>query len=152
MGNSQSWPYFLEESREQLIKCTYCVRVRWIGPTLTQPGDARSGLFIAATGNDAVNLASCQLAKQVFNVPSTVAVALEPENATLFEALGGQNVSPRTGEGLAPGDVAYLVFPFSFRNRSSRWPASNEQISEQVRGLLDTIGGIAVLKACISGR
>lgn len=91
--------------------------------SLREAGVARSGLFIAATGNDAVNLASCQLAKQVFNVPSTVAMVLEPENATLFEALGVDDVVSLTDLAMTrlastvPAHPVVRLMPLAGRHR-----------------------------------
>jgi trk system potassium uptake protein TrkA len=44
--------------------------------------------FVAATGNDADNLASCQIAKAKFNVRHTVARVIDPNNEALFRKLG----------------------------------------------------------------
>ena len=90
---------------------------------LREAGVARAGLFIAATGNDAVNLASCQLARQVFNVPSTVAVVLDPENATLFETLGVDDVVSLTDLAMTrlastvPAHPVVRLMPLAGRHR-----------------------------------
>ncbi|MCH7905910.1 MAG: TrkA family potassium uptake protein [Chloroflexi bacterium] len=90
---------------------------------LREAGVARAGLFIAATGNDAVNLASCQLARQVFNVPSTVAVVLDPENATLFESLGVDDVVSLTDLAMTrlastvPAHPVVRLMPLAGRHR-----------------------------------
>ena len=90
---------------------------------LREAGVARCGLFIAATGSDAVNLAACQLAGQVFNVPKTVAVAVEPENASLFEALGVDEVVSLTDLAMTrlasavPSHPVVRLMPLAGRNR-----------------------------------
>lgn len=90
---------------------------------LREAGVARAGLFIAATGIDAVNLAACQLARQVFNVPSTVAIVLEPENATLFETLGVDNVVSLTDLAMTrlastvPSHPVVRLMPLAGRHR-----------------------------------
>lgn len=47
---------------------------------------------IALTGNDADNLAVCQLCEHFFNVQSQVCVVLDPSNAELFRRLGVEGV------------------------------------------------------------
>ncbi len=90
---------------------------------LREVGAARAGLFIAATGNDAVNLASCQLAKQVFNVSSTVAVVFDPENAPLFEMLGVDDVVSVTDlamtrlASMVPAHPVVRLMPIAGRNQ-----------------------------------
>ncbi len=90
---------------------------------LREAGVARAGLFIAATGNDAANLAACQLARQVFNVPKTVAVVLDPENATLFETLGVDDVVSLTDLAMTrlastvPAHPVVRLMPLAGRHR-----------------------------------
>ncbi len=55
---------------------------------LKNAGISRAGAIIAATNSDEDNLAACQLARNNFNVPRTIAIANNPENARLFELLG----------------------------------------------------------------
>ena len=55
---------------------------------LTKAGTQRAAVFIAVTGRDEVNLAACQLAKRMLDVPQTVALVNSPDNAALFELLG----------------------------------------------------------------
>ena len=66
----------------------------------------------------------------------------------LFEALGGQNVNPRNGAGVAPGEVLYIVFPYSVDERPARWPIDNQKMTELADDLLSKVGGAAVLEAC----
>ncbi len=51
-------------------------------------GVARADILIATTGVDEDNLAACQLAKHVFNVPKTVTLINNPEDENLFDLLG----------------------------------------------------------------
>ena len=55
---------------------------------LEDAGISRAGAIIAATDSDEDNLAACQLARSNFDVPRTIAIANNPENAQLFELVG----------------------------------------------------------------
>ena len=55
---------------------------------LEDAGTSRAGAIIAATDSDEDNLAACQLARSNFDVPRTIAIANNPENAQLFELVG----------------------------------------------------------------
>ena len=55
---------------------------------LEYAGTSRAGAIIAATDSDEDNLAACQLARSNFDVPRTIAIANNPENAQLFELVG----------------------------------------------------------------
>ena len=55
---------------------------------LEDAGTSRAGAIIAATDSDEDNLAACQLARSNFDVPRTIAIANNPENAQLFERVG----------------------------------------------------------------
>ncbi|MDA1258397.1 MAG: TrkA family potassium uptake protein [Chloroflexi bacterium] len=116
-----------DPARVQMLRTTFGSIARLGDGTnvtnLREAGVARAGLFIAATGDDAVNLAACQLARQVFNVPKTVAVALDPENATLFEALGVDDVVSLTDlamtrlASVVPSHPVVRLMPLAGRNR-----------------------------------
>ena len=56
--------------------------------TLTDAGVARADVFIAATNEDEDNLVACQVAKQKFNVPRTIARVNNPKNEEIFKKLG----------------------------------------------------------------
>lgn len=56
--------------------------------TLTEIGTGRADMFVAVTGDDEDNLVSCQIAKQKFHVPRTIARTRNPKNAILFKKLG----------------------------------------------------------------
>jgi trk system potassium uptake protein TrkA len=55
---------------------------------LTDIGTNRADMLVAVTGDDEDNLVSCQIAKNYFKVPRTVARVLNPANETLFKKLG----------------------------------------------------------------
>ncbi len=55
--------------------------------TLTAAGAARADVVIAVTGDDEDNLVICQVAKQRFNVPRTIARVNNPKNEDLFRRL-----------------------------------------------------------------
>jgi hypothetical protein len=66
----------------------------------------------------------------------------------LFEALGGKDVNPRNGRGVAAGQVLYIVFPYSADERPVRWPVGNEQVAQLANDLLSRVGGTSMLEAC----
>jgi trk system potassium uptake protein TrkA len=55
---------------------------------LLSAGVERADVLIATTGNDEDNLAACQIAINLFNVPRTIARINNPENEALFDLLG----------------------------------------------------------------
>jgi len=54
---------------------------------LDKAGTERADMFLAVTGDDEDNLVSCQVAKQRFNVPRTVARINNPNNEPFFRRL-----------------------------------------------------------------
>lgn len=66
----------------------------------------------------------------------------------LYEALGGQNINPRTGSGVAPGKVRFIVFPGSRKSVPKTWPRTVAHIKAQADALLEGIGGEAAIKDC----
>jgi trk system potassium uptake protein TrkA len=54
---------------------------------LEKAGTGRADMFLAVTGDDEDNLVACQVAKQRFNVPRTVARINNPVNEELFQKL-----------------------------------------------------------------
>lgn len=56
--------------------------------TLEKAGAARADVVIAVTGDDEDNLVICQMAKQRFTVPRTIARINNPKNEELFRRLG----------------------------------------------------------------
>src|SRR6187549_3554759 len=60
-----------------------------------EAGMARADVMAAVTGDDAVNLAACQVAKMRFNVPRSIARVNDPKNEKLFRQLAiDETVSP----------------------------------------------------------
>jgi trk system potassium uptake protein TrkA len=60
-----------------------------------EAGMARADVVAAVTGDDAVNLAACQVAKMRFNVPRAIARVNDPKNEKLFRELAiDETVSP----------------------------------------------------------
>ena len=55
---------------------------------LREAGISRADILVATTGSDEDNLAACQLAKELFNVPTTMAIVNYPQNEALYELLG----------------------------------------------------------------
>lgn len=60
----------------------------------------------------------------------------------LFTALGGQNPNPRNGSGVPTGKVQYILFPGSRRPGPAIWSRTNQDIHDQVMGLLSSTPGI----------
>jgi len=56
--------------------------------TLEGAGAARAEMLIAVTGEDEDNLVSCQVAKNRFKVPHTIARINNPKNELIFKRLG----------------------------------------------------------------
>ncbi|GAF70061.1 unnamed protein product [marine sediment metagenome] len=56
--------------------------------TLAEAGTERADMFIAVTDEDEDNLVACQVAKQKFKVPRTIARINNPKNEELFKKLG----------------------------------------------------------------
>ena len=55
---------------------------------LREAGISRADILVVTTGSDEDNLAACQLAKELFHVPTTMAVVNYPQNEALYELLG----------------------------------------------------------------
>ena len=55
---------------------------------LEDAGAKKADVFVAVTGEDKVNLVSCQMAKKNFGVHLTIARVNEPKNESVFERLG----------------------------------------------------------------
>ena len=55
---------------------------------MIEAGLIRADILITTTGKDEDNLASCQLAKNVFNVKRTISLINDPENEVVFNLLG----------------------------------------------------------------
>lgn len=121
---------------------------------LREAGVARAGLFVAATDNDAVNLAACQLAKQVFNVPKTVSVVVDPENASLFEILGVDDVVSLTDLAMTrlastvPAHPVVRLMPLAGRNREMvaiKIPPGAEVVNRMLSEIVLPYGSSVIL-------
>jgi trk system potassium uptake protein TrkA len=55
---------------------------------MAEAGVKRADIFITTTGHDEDNLASCQLAKNIFGVKRTISLINDPENEIVFNMLG----------------------------------------------------------------
>lgn len=64
----------------------------------------------------------------------------------LFAALGGVNLNPRNGAGVAPGVMRYVVFPGS--RKTLGWPATPKAIADLAGQLLEGVGGEKALTKC----
>lgn len=60
---------------------------------LDKAGANRADLFIAVTGDDADNLVACQVAKQKFHVPRTIARVRDPAKEPLFQKLDIESIN-----------------------------------------------------------
>jgi len=58
---------------------------------LREAGIARADVLVATSGRDEDNMACCQIAKELFQVETTMAVVNYPENEPFFEQLGVDN-------------------------------------------------------------
>jgi trk system potassium uptake protein len=56
--------------------------------TLEDAGTSRAKYFVALTGSDEANLASCQMAKRAFGAGETIARVSNPANEAVFRLLG----------------------------------------------------------------
>jgi trk system potassium uptake protein len=56
--------------------------------TQAEAGAARADMLIAVTGDDGDNLVACQVAKNRYRVPRTIARTTNPKNEALFRMLG----------------------------------------------------------------
>lgn len=55
---------------------------------LHDAGTEGASYFVAVTGSDADNLVACQIAKEHFHTPHTIARVIDPGNERLFRTLG----------------------------------------------------------------
>lgn len=56
-------------------------------------GTATADVFVAATGQDEDNLAACEIASRVYDVPRCIARVNSPKNLRIFRRLGIESVS-----------------------------------------------------------
>ena len=56
-------------------------------------GAYQADVFVAATGQDEDNLAACEIATRVFDVPRSIARVNSPKNLRIFRRLGIESIS-----------------------------------------------------------
>ncbi|MFW6195625.1 MAG: potassium channel family protein [Chloroflexota bacterium] len=129
--------------------------------SLEEAGVGRADLFIATMDRDADNLASCQLAMHTFDVPRTVAVARDAENAELFESLGMEDVVSLTDlamsrlASIAPAHPLVRLMPLAGRNRellAIKIPANGVVVGRSLREVTLPYGSSIVLITGPRGR
>jgi trk system potassium uptake protein TrkA len=128
---------------------------------LTEAGTGRAALFIATTGSDADNLVGCEMAKGLFNVPRTIAVAHSPENTTVFER-SGIDVVVSSGDlvlshiaGALPAHPLLRLMPVLGRSQvvvGLKIPAGGSAVSQPVGELSLPYGARLVLIISSEGR
>jgi trk system potassium uptake protein TrkA len=64
--------------------------------SLADAGAEHADLFVATTGDDDVNLVSCELATVVFSISRTIARVNNPKNERIFRRMGIEAVSSTT--------------------------------------------------------
>lgn len=90
--------------------------------TLINAGIARADAVIALTGDDGINLAVCQLAKQAFKVRTVAAIANYSHNADIFLRAGADEIVNRTDITLANLTGTLLQHPMAeLMNINSRY-------------------------------
>jgi len=80
-------PYRCELIAEELGSVVMCRNPSEV-QTLREAGASRADLVIAVTGRDEDNLAVCQICKELFKTPKTLALVNNPQNEALYQALG----------------------------------------------------------------
>lgn len=128
---------------------------------LTEAGAGRAALFVATTGSDADNLVSCEMAKGLFNVPRTIAVAHSPENTVVFER-SGVDVVVSSGDlvlshiaGALPAHPLLRLMPVLGRSQvivGLKIPAGGTAVSQPVGDLALPYGVQLVLVISAEGR
>ncbi len=63
---------------------------------LKDAGLNKADVFIAVTGDDNVNIISCQLAQNIFKVPTVIGRVNNPKNEGVFSSLGVENMVSTT--------------------------------------------------------
>jgi len=84
---------------------------------------AAADILIAVTGHDQNNLVACQLAKNYFGVPRTIARVNNPKNINVFRSLGVDSVVSSTAY------IADLI------EHEVDWEGINRMLSHKVDGL-----------------
>ena len=122
--------------------------------TLFNAGIDRCDAFIATTGDDAVNLATCQLAKFTFGVETVVSIVNDSTDTNLFLAAGIDKIVSRTDIILANLAGTLLDHPMvelmtlNDRNEklvSMKIPSNARSVGNQFRDLALPYGIIIAL-------
>ncbi len=88
-----------EELAEDLAKQFDALIIKGDGTNLDALKDAglnKADVFVSVTGDDNVNLISCQLAKNLFKVPTVIGRVNNPKNEGVFSSLGIENIISTT--------------------------------------------------------
>jgi hypothetical protein len=110
-------------------------------PYLVFPGDF---LRIEGVGG----FGDLAMARNLFNARESWAIVADQAPAShplgeisirLAENLGGTNVNPRNGEGIAAGPIQYVVFPNS--RMDPPWPQTAEALGTAAHRLFEALGG-----------
>jgi len=81
---------------------------------------AQADILIAVTGHDQNNLVACQLAKQYFGVPRTIARVNNPKNIQVFKQLGVDSVVSSTAH------IASII------GHEVDWASINQMLKQKV--------------------
>ena len=81
---------------------------------------AKADVLIAVTGHDQNNLVACQLAKQYFGVPRTIARVNNPKNIQVFKRLGVDSVVSSTAH------IASMI------GHEVDWVSINQMLAQKV--------------------
>ena len=90
---------------------------------LREAGIEDADILIAVTGHDQNNLVACQLAKNYYSVPRTIARVNNPKNINVFRSLGVDSVVSST---------AYIA---DIIEHEVDWEGINSMLSQKVAGL-----------------
>lgn len=112
--------------------------------TQAEAGAARADMLISVTGDDGDNLVACQVAKNKYKVPRTIARTTNPKNEILFRMLGvdvtvsSTNVIMENIQQEVPTHV--LTHLFSIQDRGIdivevRIPSDYESVGKKVKEL-----------------
>ena len=128
---------------------------------LQDAGASRAGAIIAVTSSDEDNLAACQLAKNNFDIPRTIAVAHSPENAQLFDLAGIDLVVSATDLVLSnlatalPAHPLIRLMPLADRSQelvAVKLPAAGVVIGQTLSEITLPYGTTVVLVVSADGR
>jgi trk system potassium uptake protein TrkA len=105
-------------------------------------------ILIAVTGHDQNNLVACQLAKNYFNIPRTIARVNNPKNINVFRALGVDSVVSST-QYIA--DIIEHEVDWAGINRMLSQKVGNLRIQEFLTGGHSKAAGLRVMDLTLPG-